>query len=380
MKQVAILGSTGSIGTNALQVIKNLNGEFNVVGLASRSNWKELARQIKEFKPNIAALIDEESYKQLRSEIDTKKTKLLCGQEAVEEIASYGKADLVLCAISGSTGLFSSIAALANAKTLALANKESLVIAGEFLMDLCRNTGGSIIPIDSEHSSIFQTMQSIDVTEIAKVTLTASGGPFLRRKNIRNVRISEALNHPIWKMGSRISIDSATLMNKALELVEACNLFNLKSSQIEVLIHPQSMIHSLVHLCDSSVIAHMSYPDMKIPIQYALTYPQRVKMNMTPPSINDLTFEKPDTKRFPGLLLGYEAARVGGTLPAAMNAADEIAVAAFLSSKIRFTDIYIVVEKVMSIHKVTTRPTLQTILDTDSWARRRANEYIKKIS
>lgn len=384
MKNIVILGSTGSIGKNALEVIRNLRRGYKVVGLSANSRWDVLAEQIGEFHPRWAALTDESLLPKLQERLSANEVEILTGPDGIKEIVAKDDVDIVLTAIVGAAGLPAVLEAIRRGKTLALANKEPLVMAGGIVMPMSKKNGAKILPVDSEHSAIFQSLQAGKHKEVKKVILTASGGPFykLSTEELKEVTVEQALNHPTWRMGRKITIDSATLMNKALEIVEAKWLFDLEPSQIEVLIHPQSIVHSMVEFCDSSVIAQMGMPDMKVPIQYAFTYPNRKNSRLQ--SLNlaktgGLTFFEPEPEKFPALRLGFEAAQVGGTMGTAMNAANEVAVQAFLDGQIKFTDITTLIENVMNKHSSTESPTIEEIMAADRWARQEAWERLKAI-
>lgn len=377
MKNIVVLGSTGSIGTNTLEVARNLKDKFRVVGLSAYSRWELLAEQVDEFKPAYVALNDAQLVEKFKSRNNHKQTKILTGNDCLKEMVLNHDVDIVVSAVVGAAGLQAAIATVQQGRILALANKESLVMAGHIVMSLAKKN--QILPVDSEHSAIFQSLQSGKRDEVKRVIITASGGPFYEypTEKLPDVTLAQALKHPTWQMGRKITIDSATMMNKALEIIEAKWLFDLKIEQIDVVIHPQSIIHSMVEFCDGSVIAQMGMPDMKVPIQYALTFPERNRLAVKPfdlSNIGNLTFKKPDMEKFPALRLGYQAAKEGGTLGATMNAANEVAVQAFLDGRIRFTDIAAFVEKVMNNHHFIKNPCLEDILAADSWAR----EEIKK--
>lgn len=372
MKNIVVLGSTGSIGTNTLEVARNLKDKFRVMGLSAYSRWELLAEQVEEFKPAYVALNDAQLVDKFKSRNNHKQTKILTGNDCLKEMVLSHDVDIVVSAVVGAAGLQAAIATVQQGKILALANKESLVMAGNIVMSLAKKN--QILPVDSEHSAIFQSLQSGKRDEVKRVILTASGGPFYDypTDKLPDVTLVQALKHPTWQMGRKITIDSATMMNKALEIIEAKWLFDLKIEQIDVVIHPQSIIHSMVEFCDGSVIAQMGMPDMKVPIQYALTFPERNHLAVKPfdlSKIGNLTFKKPDMEKFPALRLGYQAAKEGGTLGATMNAANEVAVQAFLDGRILFTDIAAFVEKVMNNHHFIKNPCLEDILAADSWAR-----------
>ncbi len=381
MKNVVILGSTGSIGKNALDVIRNLRHKYKVVGLSANSRWELLAKQVEEFKPKSVSLADGRWIKELKNKLPQNSVQILTGTDSVKEMVSRDDVDIVISAIVGAAGLPAAIEVIKNGKTLALANKEALVMAGGLIVSMAREKGVSIIPVDSEHSAILQALRAGHPNEVKKVIITASGGPFrdYPKEKLSEVTKEEALNHPTWQMGQKITIDSATLMNKALEIIEAKWLFNLDSTQIDVIIHPESIVHSLVEFCDGSVIAQMGLPDMKVPIQFALTYPHRENGNVESldlAKLGSLNFRKPDMDKFPALRLGYEVVEKGGTMGATLNAANEIAVQAFLDRKIKFTDITKTVEHVMKKHNFIKDPTLQDIMDADAHARKETKKCI----
>jgi 1-deoxy-D-xylulose-5-phosphate reductoisomerase len=376
MKTVAILGSTGSIGTNGLDVASHLG--LRVDGLAARSNWKLLREQIERFRPARVAVIEPEAHAQLLREMNGSATTLLPGAEGLQAIAASKEAEVVLCAISGAACLPPVLEAARKGKTLGLANKESMVMAGPILWELARTSGSTIVPVDSEHSAIFQSMRSGSRSEVKRVFLTASGGPFRQtpRSDFDRITPEQALKHPTWNMGGKITIDSATMFNKALEIVEAKWLFDLAPEQIEVLIHPQSIIHSMVEFVDGSVIAQLGLPDMRTPIQFAFTYPARSEGNVKRldlAQVKSLTFEAPDMEKFPSLGLGYRAAKAGGTMGAVLNASNEIAVDRFVSRKIPFLKIFEIVKTVMDRHAVVAKPSLEDVLRADAWARQEAS-------
>jgi len=375
MKNVVILGSTGSIGKSTLDVIRNLEHKYNVVALSANSQWELLSEQVREFKPESVSLANEQYIDSLRNSLPDNSVQILTGANSVREMVSKENVDIVLSAIVGGAGLPAAIEAIKSRKTLALANKEALVMAGGLIMPLAKENGVSIIPVDSEHSAVLQALRAGRRDEVKKIIITASGGPFRNHpiEKLSEVTKEEALNHPTWSMGNKITIDSATMMNKALEVIEAKWLFDLDASQIEVVIHPESIIHSLVEFCDGSVIAQLGLPDMKVPIQFALTYPDRENGNVESldlAKLGTLNFQKPDMDKFPALRLGYEVVEKGGTMGATFNAANEVAVQEFLDNKIKFTDIAKTVEHVMNKHDFKNDPTLQDIIDADEYARK----------
>jgi 1-deoxy-D-xylulose-5-phosphate reductoisomerase len=375
MKTIAILGSTGSIGTSALDVASHLN--LRVDGLAARSNWRLMKDQIAKWRPAHAAITDADACESLRKELNGAPTSLKSGVEGLRAVAASRQAEVVLCAISGAACLPPALEAAEQGKTLALANKESMVMAGPILWELARKSGATIVPVDSEHSAIFQSLRSGARSEVKRIFLTASGGPFRQTPRAEFGRITpeQALKHPTWTMGGKITIDSATMFNKALEIVEAKWLFDLAPNQIEVLIHPQSIIHSMVEFVDGSVIAQLGLPDMRTPIQFAFTYPARAEGNvkrLNLAEVKTLTFEAPDLEKFPSLALGYRAAQAGGTMGAVLNAANEVAVERFVAREISFLQIFDTVRAVMDRHTVVARPTLDDVLRADAWARQEA--------
>jgi 1-deoxy-D-xylulose-5-phosphate reductoisomerase len=382
MKRIAILGSTGSIGLSTLDVARRLGDRCRVVGLAARSRWEALRDQVAEFKPTRVALSDSGAVDRLRKALDGASVRLLSGPEGVVGVATAEDADVVLSAITGYAGLEPGLAALRAGKTLALANKESLVTAGPLMLEAARAGGASILPVDSEHSAIFQALASGKREEVRRVVITASGGPF-RTATLREMEEAvpeQALRHPTWNMGPKITIDSATMMNKALEIIEARWLFGLEPEQIEVLVHPQSIVHSLVEFRDGSVIAQLGLPDMRVPIQYALTWPERAEADVRRldlAKVGSLTFEAPDPERFPAIALGFRAVREGGTSGAVLNAANEVAVEAFLARRLKFTRIAAVVREVMDARPIVPAPTLDDIRAADTWARA---EALRRIS
>lgn len=381
-KRISILGSTGSIGRQALEVVRLLRGEVSVLGLAAGRNRELLARQITEFHPAVVSLAEEDDALWLRDNLPRNtRVQVFCGEEGMVRVATHEEVDMVLTAVSGAAGLIPTVAAIRAGKDIALANKETMVAAGPLVVGLAGEYGVRIIPVDSEHSAIWQCLHGEDVRDVEKIILTASGGPFrnFSREEMAAVTVREALAHPNWSMGPKITIDSATLMNKGLEVIEARWLFGIDYDRIEVLLHPQSIIHSMVEFVDGSILAQLGLPDMRLPIQYAFTYPHRKKSGLPrlKRSLDTLTFEEPDEERFPALKLAYRAGRVGGTMPAVLNAANEVAVHAFLKEKIRFLDITDVVERVMSEHVPTPEPSLEHILEADRWARKRAESIIE---
>ena len=381
MKKLAILGSTGSIGRQTLQVVRNLAGRFCVFGLTAGQNLELLSEQIAEFKPKFIYYQNKET-SQLPSQ-NPKLTANKCQFLPMEEIAAHPEMDIVVIATSGKAGLLATLAAVKAGKKVAIANKEPLVMAGEILIREAKLSGAQILPIDSEHSAIWQCLSG-EPQPPKRIILTASGGPFrsFSKEQLAKVTPQQALQHPSWQMGKKVTIDSATLMNKGLEIIEAHWLFGMPIEQIDVIIHPQSIIHSMVEFADGSFKAQMSYPDMRLPIQYALTYPERVANQELPKldwnKIKELTFEPPDFQRFPCLELAIKAARTGGTNPTALCAADEVAVELFLKQAIKFTDIARLVEQILQEHQTISNPTLDDIINTDKWARERFTKLLHK--
>ncbi len=375
MKRLAILGATGSIGQNALAVVAEHPQEFEVVGLAAGKNIGVLAEQIRAYRPRLVSVQDEAVARELKVSLSGEPAvEILAGSEGAVTVAAAPEADLVVSAMVGAVGLPPTLAAVEAGKSVALANKESLVAAGPLVMAVVAAKGASLIPVDSEHSAIFQALEGQPRDGVRRLWLTASGGPFRTwpREKLDAVTPAQALKHPNWAMGAKITIDSATMMNKALEVIEASMLFGLPVSQIEVFIHPQSIIHSLVEFVDGSVLAQLGWPDMRLPIAYALTYPRRLPLNGEPLDLGkvaQLTFERPDFERFPSLRLGYEAAETGGTMPAVLNAANEVAVAAFLGGLLPFPGIPRVVEQTMAQHSPAPLENLTQVLAVNNWAR-----------
>jgi len=373
-KKLVILGSTGSIGRNTCEVVRSLREDFEIVGLAARSEVEEMLQQIEEFGPRMVALDDQEAADRLRQKAPS-TTEVLSGVEGLRKVAALEEADLVVCAVVGAAGLMPVIEALQCGKDIALATKEVLVIAGEIVTRLAREKGCQIIPVDSEHSALHQCLRGEDVGKVRRLVLTASGGPFFGDpdRDLSKVTPEEALQHPRWEMGNKITVDSATLMNKALEVIEAKWLFGIPLDRIDVIIHPESIIHSLVEFIDGSMMAQMCEPDMRIPIQYALTYPERMPRTVAPFDFrknNRLSFHEADSERFPCLRLGREAAKIEGTMPAVLNAANEIVVEKFLKQEIQFTDIPSWIEAAMKEHDPVANPTIEDILETDACVRR----------
>lgn len=379
-RRVAILGSTGSIGRSTLDVCAALAEQVRIVALAAGSGWEALARQAAEWRAEYVAIANESCYDALRRSVPA-GTHVLAGPEGLVELIDRADVNFVLSAIVGAAGLPATLRAVERGLDVGLANKESLVVAGSLLMPLARQRGGALLPVDSEHSAIFQCLQSGRPSEVRKLYLTASGGPFRTwsAERIRNATLEQALNHPTWSMGPKITIDSATMMNKALEIIEAHWLFEMPAERIEVLVHPESIVHSMVEFVDGSIIAQLGTPDMKTPIQYALTYPQRrtgVAEHLDWRAARSLNFEPADPERFPALGLGFRAAALGGTAGAVLNAANEAAVELFRAGRIRFGQITELAGRVCARHATSARPGLEQLLAADAWARREISECV----
>lgn len=378
MKTLSILGSTGSIGTQTLDIVRKFPEKFKIVALSCNKNVELLKKQIEEFKPKIIAVFDEEKADELNVDVPVHK-----GMDGLLKVAVLGEADTVVNSLVGSIGVLPTIKAIENLKNIALANKETLVTAGEIVMKKLNFHKTTLLPIDSEHSAIFQCLQGEKIDSINKITITCSGGPFKNKtkEELENIKASDALQHPTWNMGAKITIDSATLMNKGFEVIEAHWLYGLDYSKIDVVIHPQSIIHSMVEFKDNSIIAQLGVPDMRIPIQYALAYPKRLQ-NENLPKLNlvdkkELTFEEPDLERFPCLAMAYDAGIKGGTLPAVMNAANEVAVKYFLQDKIKFLDIPRLIMEMMEQHKIIKNPSLDEILEVDKKIKEETEKIIQ---
>ena len=373
MKKILILGSSGSIGVNALNVVRNFPDKFKIVGLTVNSNIEVLEQQIKEFKPEFVVVTDESKAKKIKSNIGN-LCDVLSGYDELANIAKQRDYDILLGAIVGFAGLSPTLEAIKRGKRIALANKETLVVAGEIVTKLVLENNAEIIPVDSEHSAIYQCLVGENLNEVEKLILTASGGPFLNKDKsfFENATVDEALNHPNWKMGSKITIDSATMMNKGLEVIEAKWLFGLPVEKISVVIHPQSIIHSMVQFIDGSVKAQLGLPDMKLPIQYALTFPERLKNNFKRtdlPAINQLSFFEPDLGKFECLKLAFDAIKTGGTAPCILNAANEIAVEKFINKKIKFSQISDLINRALDKIENHLDPDIETIFECDKKTR-----------
>ena len=381
MRSLTILGSTGSIGLSTLDVVRQHPEKFSVSCLAAGQDVKVLAEQIKEFMPDAVSVKDAESAKKLEAMLEDYKPDIFYGVEGASTIAAADGSDMVVSAIVGAAGLVPTVHAIKAGKHIALANKETLVVAGQLVSDLVKKHNVRLLPVDSEHSAIFQSLEGHRTEDVERIILTASGGPFRNTpaEELKNVRLEQALKHPQWSMGAKITIDSATMMNKGLEVIEAHWLFDMPAEKIGVVVHPQSIIHSMVEYIDGCVIAQLGSPDMRAPIAYALSYPERCESGIQKLDlikIGTLTFEEPDMVRFPALRLAFDALRAGKTYPAVLNAANEIAVAAFLDKKIGFTDIAATVDKTMQAHNAYTPVELDEYLQADKWARETAQKLI----
>jgi 1-deoxy-D-xylulose-5-phosphate reductoisomerase len=386
-KALSILGSTGSIGTSTLKIVSQFEDRFSVKALTGYTNIDKLANQIEQFRPEIAVVKDREYAENLKKKLSltfASALKILYGREGYTAAATLEGVDMVVGAMVGAAGLLPILAAIESGKEVALANKETLVMAGELVMSKVRAKGVKLLPIDSEHSAIFQCLNGNRRQDLEQILLTASGGPFrtLPKEAFRKITPKDALNHPNWNMGNKITIDSATLMNKGLEVIEARWLFDVPHEKIKVVVHPQSIIHSMVAYKDGSVMAQMGIPDMKGAISYALTYPERLALKQPIPDFNSitaLTFEAPDLSRFPCLQLAFEACALGGTMPSVLNAANEVAVGAFLAGRIPFTVISQIIHDIMKSHDYINTPDLNDILTVDQWTREQAKLRISKL-
>lgn len=378
MKKIAILGSTGSIGTQTLEIVRN-NADLSVVALAAGRNVELMEKQIREFAPKFAVMWSKEAAEDLRARIKDTDVKVVCGMEGLIEAATLPEAEVLITAIVGMIGIRPTIAAINAGKTIALANKETLVCAGHIIMPLIKEKKVPLLPVDSEHSAIFQSLQGQPKERLAKILLTASGGPFrgMKREELVNIRPEDALKHPNWSMGRKITIDSSTLVNKGLEVMEAHWLFDTPYDKIQVVVQPQSVIHSMVEYEDGGIMAQLGTADMKLPIQYALFYPDRRFLpgkRLDFYELSGITFEKPDTDTFRGLLLGYRAGETGGSMPTVYNAANEMAVSLFLDGKIGYLKITELIEECMEAHKLIVNPSVEEILQTEQWT----YNYIKQ--
>jgi 1-deoxy-D-xylulose-5-phosphate reductoisomerase len=382
MKRLAILGSTGSIGVNTLDIVCQFPEKFEVVSLSAGMNIQLLKKQILQFRPKLVSVLNKELSERLQRELLNIPIKIVHGVEGLIQVATHPEVDQVVSAIVGAVGLIPTLSAIKTGKVIALANKESLVMAGKIMMDEAKRNHAQILPVDSEHSAIFQALLGHQKEDVHRLILTASGGPFLNLplNRLHEVTVKEALNHPHWEMGKKVTIDSASLMNKGLEVIEAHWLFNIPVEKIVVQIHSQSVVHSMVEYIDGSIVAQMGIADMRIPISYALSFPHRLPLNLPPldlSQIGGLTFFSPDPERFPCLRLAYRSIEIGETMPAILNAANEIAVNAFLEGSLKFTDIPLFLQRVMEEHEVKSVHTIEDILRADQWARERSKAILE---
>jgi 1-deoxy-D-xylulose-5-phosphate reductoisomerase len=385
MKEIVLLGSTGSIGTNTLDIVDRFPDEFRVVGLTAGSNDEKLEEQIRRFRPSVVAMADPAAAARLRDRCRDLRVEILSGPEGVAEVARVPGPTLAISAIVGAAGLLPTLSAIRSGKHVALANKEPMVMAGQLMREEAQAQGVRILPVDSEHSAIFQSLEGHRREDVRKIVLTASGGPLwdMSQADMQDVKPERALQHPNWKMGAKITIDSATLMNKGLEVIEARWLFDIPASQIEVLVHRESIIHSLVEYSDRSIIAQLGLPDMRTPISYAMKYPERLILDLPSLDLADigkLTFHRPDHDRFPCLRLGYDSLAEGGTMPATLNAANEVAVEAFLNGGIRFGEIAEIIRGTMESHTRRGLECLENALDADRWAREKAMSLVTALA
>ena len=381
MKSIALLGSTGSIGMSTLALVREFPDHFKIHGMAAGRNLALLAKQVKEFAPACVAIKHEEDAPRLRRLLGNDRVEVLCGENGAAAIATAPEVDVVLAAIVGGAGLMPCLKGVLAGKDIALANKEALVMAGEIFVDAAKKQGVSLLPVDSEHSAIFQCLQGNRRADVDQIILTASGGPFLRTplRRLEKVTVNQALKHPNWKMGQKITIDSATMMNKGLEVIEARWEFDMDPDSIQVVIHPQSVVHSMVRYRDGAIIAQLGIPDMRIPIAYALSFPKRLKGSWRPLDLTqhgELNFLPVEKRRFPALSLAYEALREGNTMPAVLNGANEVVVSAFLSGRIGFREIHRIISKTMDRHASRHASEIGEILDVDRWARREALSFM----
>lgn len=384
MKNIAILGSTGSIGTQALDIISNYPDKFKAIVLTANNNWELLVEQALKFLPHKVVIANTEHYDNVKEALKDKEIEVKAGKESIAEVVRYQPVDIVLTAMVGYSGLIPTVNAIESGKTIALANKETLVVAGEIITGLAKKYHTPILPVDSEHSAIFQCLVGEVRSSLRKILLTASGGPFrkLKKEELQKVTVKDALNHPNWSMGKKVTIDSASMMNKGFEMIEARWLFDCNPDNIEILVHPQSIVHSMVEFCDGSIKAQLGVPDMHIPIQYALGYPERLPASdrfLDWSEVNKLTFEKPDYDKFPLLKLAFSAIQEGGNMPCILNAANEVAVRAFLEEKVKFVEIPEIVESTMKEVGFIKKPDLNDLIATNEEAIRIASSILNKI-
>jgi 1-deoxy-D-xylulose-5-phosphate reductoisomerase len=383
MKRLAILGSTGSIGVNTLDIVHQFPERYEVISLSAGLNIHLLKQQVLQFRPKMVSVLNRELAEMLQRELPTISVEIVHGVEGLIQVATHPEVDQVVSAIVGAVGLIPTLSAIKTGKAIALANKEPLVMAGKIVMEEARNNQAQILPVDSEHSAIFQALLGHQKEDLHRIILTASGGPFLNLpiSRFQEVTVKEALSHPHWEMGKKITIDSASLMNKGLEVIEAHWLFDIPVEKIVVQIHPQSVVHSMVEYIDGSIVAQMGIPDMRIPISYALSFPQRLPLDLLPldlPQCGALTFLLPDPERFPCLQLAYQSIQIGETMPAILNATNEVGVNAFLEGSIKFTEIPFLLRRVMEEHEVKKIHTVEDILRADHWARERAKTILSE--
>lgn len=381
MENIAILGSTGSIGTQTLDVVSSLKDRFKVYGLTANRNVEKLREQIKKFNPEIVVIIDETGYKELKK--DFSNLKILCSIEGLCELAGEIRLDTVVNAIVGSSGIYPTLEAIKNGKKVAIANKETIVAYGEILMEEISRSNATLLPIDSEVVAVHQCLNKRNLEDVKSIILTASGGPFinLRKEDLKSISVRDALSHPTWKMGKKISVDSATLMNKGFEVIETHFFFRVRVDKIKVVIHPQSIIHSMVEFLDGSILAQLSVPDMRLPIQYGLTFPERLPSGVkfcNLAEVEKLEFRSVDLDRFPCLGLAYDAVKDGGTVPAVLNVADEVAVDQFLTGKLPFIEIPEVLVHILKNHRKVDRPTFDEIVQSEKWAKNTALNFIRQ--
>ncbi|MEO0094048.1 MAG: 1-deoxy-D-xylulose-5-phosphate reductoisomerase [candidate division WOR-3 bacterium] len=382
MQKVVVLGSTGSIGKSALEVIEHLASDFQIFGLAAWSNVKLLAEQTQRFKPKLVIIGDETKAEELRQRLNSDKIAILTGRDGMSEAVSQPAVDIVIVALSGLGGTLPTLAAIEKKKRIAIATKEILVSFGKIIFEKANDSGTEILPIDSEQVALHQCLNQRKLSEVKRVILTASGGPFWQKSNLNNIKLADALNHPVWKMGKKITIDSATLMNKGLEVIETVRFWNLAPEQVEVLIHPQSLIHSMVEFLDGSILAQLAIPDMRLPIQYALTFPKRQssllkRLDFT--KFSRLEFHKPNLKKFPCLNLAYQAIEKDNGYPCVLNAANEVAVKAFLKRQLKFSQIPQIIAKTLTAYKPTANLNLSQLITTDQWAQDFATKLVNQI-
>ena len=380
-KNIAILGSTGSIGTQTLDIIRDFPQRFKAMVLTARNNWQLLVKQALEFKPDVVVIANDDHYNKVKEALKDKNIKVLSGSESIERVVTLPEVDMVITAMVGYSGLLPTVSAIKSGKTIGLANKETLVVAGEIITKLVKDCNSRIIPVDSEHSAIFQCLVGEEHASMKKILLTASGGPFrtYSKELLESVTAKDALKHPNWNMGNKVTIDSASMMNKGFEMIEAKWLFDCEPQNIQILVHPQSIVHSMVEFSDGSIKAQLGVPDMRIPIQYALGYPQRLKSDkylLDWRKVTQLTFEEPDLVKFPLLRLAFEAIEKGGNMPCILNAANEVAVKYFLTGKIKFTQMPVIAQMAMNKVSFIANPDIEDLIATNSEAVKIAEEWV----